>query len=203
VGLSHKSHRADMTSSVEESFDFSLAAEDASNYWDYTNAKEQIWADVWEAADANNTVDNVPPLQKFVPHITYTLKMNLSEWDFDIIRKTFGTVNDSDFIKQMKAKYPLTKPDKLYDATGDDTEQWLFAGCTTHSVGDNNVELTMTFVHNYGYVRDETAGIEEKDRYINNWNTPYGVTIDTYRTTDFTELPYPEETDDEADDGLR
>lgn len=142
-------------------------------------------------------------MQKFVPHITYTIKMNLSKWDFNTIRKLLGTVNDSDFISQMKAKYPLTRPDELYDASGDDTKQWLFASCTTHSVGDDNVEFTMTFIHNYGHVRDETVGIEEKDRYINSWNKPYGVTTDMYRTTDFTELPYPEETDDTVDDGLR
>ncbi len=212
VGLAYRSHLPDKTSSITSEFDFSLVTEDATRYWNYhpTTSDERvvkIWADVWEAASANNTVDNVPPLQVLKPSIVHTLTFNIEQWKFSEIRRLIGTVNDADFIKEIIYKRidgkPGTKPHwEPDDATGVDTGQWLFAGFNSRQVGDGNCEIVATFIYSFGFILDETQ-TDEKNKYPNMWNKPYGVTAYLYRRANFKNLPLPDDTDDDIDDGLR
>ncbi len=177
--------RADKTASVSETFDFSLTVDDASQYIDQESDAPKTWVTVWENADAANKEDNVPPLNIYKPTLTFSRMMYVSIWNFNTITSAIGKINNADWAKQFKIRW-IGRRDVFYDITGDDTGKWLFSGFNADKIGDENVKLTMEFIYNF-----------------TGWNKPYGVEAFLYDTTDFDLLPFPTDTNNKVDDGIR
>jgi len=194
-GTFHREKLADKVSSIKHTFDFSLEAVDGTTFVD-TSGEEKNWPELWAAAHADYTVENAPPLIYYRPHLVLTERFNISGWDFNVAKDLMGAVNNADFLKQFKDKYPNQYRDIYYDVTGDDTGNWLMAGFHVEDTGDFNSEIILTYVYDW-----------------DGWNTPFSsqlakkgvsaIETNMYWKEDFDTRPYPENTDDDIDDGLR
>lgn len=184
-GMASREQRVNKVSSMRDVFDFNTQTVDvtAGGFKD-TDGNPQIWADLWAAEGGNNTVENAPPLVRYVPNIVWTSIIYQENWIWNDVKDAFGKVNNTDFLKQ----YYIEHGQKV-DVTGDDTGKWLFAGFNATEVSEGVYELTMMFLYD-----------------DDGWNTPYGISSSTkmYGTANFrTALPWPTDKDDYVDDGLR
>ncbi len=183
-------------SSLEETFDFSfqpfqLIDEDA--FWKYTSitpgssSAGSSPSGGWKTHFQGTYTDEPPvPVPEPGPHIILTSKMNVSTWNWNTIVASLGRVNHADFLVQYQAS--ITRPIAWEDITGNDTGFWLFVGFNATQIGNDNIQLLMTFQH---------SGVHK-------WNEPYGVaTMNMYQGANFLALPFPTEEDDTVDDGLR
>ncbi len=193
-GFSYPQALADTRSSIEETFDFSfqpiqLIGEDT--FWDFVTVDSTTekpgtgkkWKTHFQETYANI---EPPPVPEPGSHIILTSKMNVSTWSWNTIKDSIGKVNDADLIIQYKQA--ITRPPVWKDVTGNDTGYWLFTGFNATQIGNDNIQLMLTFQH---------SGIDV-------WNRPYGVkAMNMYETADFLQLPFPTGESDTVDDGLR
>lgn len=176
TGMSFREAETDKVASMRDTFDFSVQAVSGMKFHDTDdNAKE--WPALYGSEDA-------PDLIWYRPNITYSIKMYLSNWQWNTVKDSIGKVNSADMMKQY---YQKTGED-VVDITGDDTGKWLLAGFNATQTSQGVYEIVMQFLYN-----DE------------GWNTPHGVSssIKMYDTVDFNDLPWPTDNDTDIDDGLR
>ncbi len=196
-GLSHRERRADKVSSVKNTFDFSLTQEEITSYSNYvTGGAPKKWSEEWVAADGDE--DNLPSLYKYTPNIVFIEKFYVDGWAWNDLKDGIGKVNNADFLRQMADKYPSNKRDLEYRIVPgtDDTGNWLCAGIHAETIGDDNVEITITYLY-----KERLGGANNGWNYEDNGNL--SVNTNMYQTYNFQNLPYPTNTDDTIDDDFR
>ena len=188
-GFFSHSNRADKISSIVDSFDMNVSVESADKT--FTNFAGVIvdWPALWAAQGGSNTVDNAPPLAKYVPDVVWRQKMYVTEWNFDEMSAMVGTINATPFLPDYTTStyvYTQGSGNQTVIASNSDVHKWLFAGFQTTDVGYQRQEITMTFLFNR-----------------KGWNTPYGFQTVMYIQADFGVLPRPNNEDDTWDLGIR
>ncbi len=188
-GFFSHSNRSDKISSIVDSYDINVSVESADKT--FTNFAGVIvdWPTLWAAQGGTNTVDNAPPLAKYVPDIVFRQKMYLSKWNFDDMSSVVGTINGDVFLPDYTSgTYIFTQGSgsQTVIATTSDQGKWLFAGFQAVDVGFQRQEVTMTFLFNK-----------------RGWNTPYGFLTVMYAQSAFSLLPRPTSEDDSWDLDIR
>lgn len=192
-GRWHREKQSNKISSIKNTFDFTTEQVELTTYKNWgVGGAPKVWADEWVSAGGSE--DNLPKLTKHVPRITFTERMNVPRWSFDAVRKIIGRVNSSDFLREMALRYP--NRDIEYDVTGNDTGNWLCAGVHVETVGDENVEVTITYLY-----KDRPDGSNTGWNYEDNGDI--SIATNMYDAADFFQRTLPTSNDDAYDDALR
>ena len=197
-GRWHKENQPDKISSIRNTFDFVVEEKEIESYKNWVDGGEpKDWAAEYAAEyNSQNGADptTTPKLSKYYTNITFTERMNVPHWSWDAIRNIVGRVNSSDFLRQMKLQYP--NRDIEYDVTGDDTGNWLCAGVHVETVGDENAEVTITYLY-----KEQPDGTNAG--WQNEVNGNVKITTNMYEAANFFQRTLPTSNDNTSDDALR
>jgi len=171
--------------SIRLTWDFQYTPYYGETFYDVLTGEAKSWPEVYRQTKELDEDAPVPPMVKPGSNITFIEKGNIDNFNWNTVYCLVGRVNDRDFLQQL-VQIPGHMYGDIVDVTGDDTGHWLYAGIHIEEVGYRNMEITSTFIFN-----------EEP------WNAPYGVTINAYRTANFSLRPIPADTDYQLNYGLR
>ncbi len=178
-----KRKEPDQKGSWEESFDIGLSVETTSGDWPIntyntgTNLWETTtWDDEWGVSGNDDKDKKSPDLTFHVPQFSYTITAYASTLYIKRVLSNVGLINSNLFMQDYFVF--ATGSGIVTDIPTDynDRFQWLFASCPVRRVRFDCWEYQFNFKYN------PRAG------YGENWNQPYGLSVNIYNTFNFNDL---------------
>ena len=145
------------TQSTEYTSDVVLANINQMTSW------KELWTDAHTESDPH-TAENKPTLTLHTKHTIFRIVCYAPFSFYSTLAKYIGKINSDTFMDKYSAyKVAATGQDVAW-SLGDDTDRWLFSGCSVDPVANNRYRYNMSFIYNQ----------------TEDWNKPHGISIEHY-----------------------